>query len=188
MPRTRSRVRGSRDKKSKDPRTQATRCKSLREEAGGRTEELAGTAEPDRAEPDPVVVEGEVRRALEGAIGLARDLIAGAVDPEFTAGRESLGVSEDYDPAGKSPEAELVGQEDLTGTADGTATVAHAELGGDDLDFALLRLGDEVERVRRASVNSQITRYDLALAVAAEIPRLCDLSVDELDGLAVSLG
>jgi len=88
----------------------------------------------------------------------------------------------------ETSETELALHEDLTSPTNGLATMAHTELGGDDQDVALLRFGDEIQRVRRASVNSQLRRRDLSLTVVVERPGGGDLGVNELDCPAVLQG
>ncbi len=178
-------------KGSKAPRVQSAdrRIKGqlLREEAGHRTEAAVRVANEARAELDPAAVEAEAGRPGKVAIGLRRELVAGAVHVQFLPADEPFGVGQNDGTDRETSETELVGHEDLASPTNGLAAMAHAELGGDDQDVALLRFGDEIERVRRASVNPQLRRRDLSLTVVVERPRGGDLGVNELDRLAVHL-
>ena len=165
-------------------RTQDLKDRLLREEAGHRTEVAARAANEVRVEPDLAAVEVEVRRHEKAAIGLRRELVAGTIHVQFLPTDEPFGMSQDDGTDRETSETELVGHEDLTSATDGLAAMAHAELGGDDQDVALLRLGDEIQRVRRASVSPQLRRRDLSLTVVtvvAERPGGRDLDVNELE-------
>ena len=177
--------RNSRDQKPQEFKT--SRIDLLREEAGHRTEVAVRAANEARAEPDPAVAEAEVGRPGEVAIGLRRELVAGTIHVQFLPTDEPFGMSENDGTDCETSETELVGHEDLTSPTDGLAAMAHAELGSDDQDVALLRFGDEIQRVRRASVNPQLRRRDLTLTVVVERPGVGDLGVNELDRLAVLL-
>jgi len=174
-------------KGSKVPRIQDLKGQLLREEAGHRTEEVERAANEARAEPDPAVAEAEAGRPGEAASGLRRELVAGTIHVQFLPTDEPFGMSENDGTDREASETELVGHEDLTSPTDGLATVTHAELGRDDQDVALLRFGDQIERVRRASVNPQLRRRDLTLTVVVERPGVGDLGVNEMDRLAVLL-
>ena len=165
----------------------ASRIDLLREEPGHRTEAVARRdANEARDEPDPAV-EVEAGRPGEAAIGPRRELVAGTIHVQFLPTDEPFGMSENDGTDREASETELVGHEDLTSPTDGLATVTHAELGRDDQDVALLRFGDQIERVRRASVNPQLRRRDLTLTVVVERPGVGDLGVNEMDRLAVLL-
>src|SRR3989338_4889345 len=149
-------IQGSINKESKAPRIQDLKDRLLREEAGHRPEADVRAANEARAEPDPAVVEAEAGRLGKVAIGLRRELVAGTIHVQFLPTDEPFGMSENDGTDCETSETELVGHEDLTSPTDGLAAMTHAELGGDDQDVALLRLGDEIQRVRRASVNPQL--------------------------------
>ena len=132
---------------AKVSRTQVRKLQLLREEARGRAVEAAGVADPVRVELDPAEVGVEDRSAREDAIPNRCELVAGTVHVQLFPTDEPFGMSQDDGADHDASETELVGHEDLTSPTDGTATMAHAELGGDDQDVALLRLDDQIERV-----------------------------------------
>jgi len=177
--------RNSRDQKPQEFKT--SRIDLLREEAGHRPEEVERAANEVRVEPDPAAVEAEVGRPGEAAKGHRRELVARTIHVQFLPTDEPFGMSQNDGTDCETSETELVGHEDLTSPTDGLAAMAHAELGSDDQDVALLRFGDEIQRVRRASVNPQLRRRDLTLTVVVERPGVGDLGVNELDRLAVLL-
>lgn len=178
--------RNSRDQKPQEFKT--SRVDLLREEAGHRTEEAERADNEVRVEPDLAAVEAEAGRLGEDAVGLRRELVAGTIHVQFLPTDEPFGMSENDGTDRETSETELVDHEDLASPTDGLAAMAHAELGRDDQDVALLRFGDQIESVRRASVNPQLRRRDLALTVVVERPGVGDLGVNELDRLAVLLG
>ena len=183
-------VRGLKDQETKIQKSQELKSASfklLREEAGRRAKALVSTADPDRAEPDLAVVEAEVRSEREAAIPAKKELVAGTIHVQFIPTEEPLGMSPNDGTDREASETELVGHEDLMSPTGGLATMAHAELGRDDQDVALLRFGDQIERVRRASVNPQLRRRDLTLTVVVEQPGGGEIGVNELDRQAILL-
>jgi len=164
-----------------------SRIDLLREEAGHRTEVAAREVNEVRDEPDLADAEVEVGRLGKVATGPRSEFVARAVHVQFLPTDEPFGMSENDGTDCETSETELVGHEDLTSPTDGLATVTHAELGRDDQDVAILCFGDQIERVRRASVNPQLRRRDLTLTVVVERPGVGDLGVNELDRLAVLL-
>lgn len=171
------------------PRIQDLKGQLLREEGRSGTAAAARIAEPARAELDLAVEEEEEWGVIEADIGIRIvELVTGAVHVEVIVVGEPFGVRQQHDADGERSETELVGRENLASPTDRLAAMAHAELRGDDQDVALLRFGDEIERVRRASVNPQLRRRDLSLTVVVERPGGRDLGVNELDRLAVLLG
>ena len=97
-------------------------------------------------------------------------------------------MREDHASNEEDAEAELARGEDLTSSADRTARVALAELGGDDPDVARLRLRDLGERVHGTDVLAETAGRELTLAVVREAPSLADHLEDEIHGFAVALG
>jgi len=135
--------RNSRDQKPQEFKT--SRIDLLREEAGHRPEEVERAANEVRVEPDPAAVEAEVGRPGEAAKGHRRELVAGTIHVQFLPTDEPFGMSQNDGTDCETSETELVGHEDLTSPTDGLAAMAHAELGSDDQDVALLRFGDQTD-------------------------------------------
>ena len=180
-----SRVQGSRSQKTQDPKVQGS---TLRNEGGHRAIAAAGTRHAAGAELELVVAEAEERRLREVAIRIRSVLVAGAVGVQLLPADVAFRVDERHAAERERAEAELVRREALACATDGTATVAHAVLDGDDQDVALLHFGDQVERVERASRLLQVTGPRFAFAVVVEVPRLPELLENEVDSAAVLLG
>lgn len=123
------------------PRIQDLKGQLLREEAGHRTEVVVWVANEERVELDLAVVEVEVGRLGKVAIGLRRELVAGAVHVQFLPTDEPFGMGQNDGTDRETSETELVGHEDLARPANRATAMAHAELGGDDQDVSLLGLG-----------------------------------------------
>ena len=140
-----------------------------------------------RAELDLAIVEDEERRAREAAILARRKLVTWAIHVQLLPANKPFGMGQDNRTDRETSQAEFVSRKYLAGPTNGTPAMTHAELGGDDQNVALLRLGNKIQRMRRVSVNSQLRRRDLSLAVVVERPGRCDLGVNELDRLAILL-
>lgn len=161
----------------------------LRNERRRRTVDAVGMAEPVRAELDLAVVEEEVRGVNEAIIGnRIVELVARAIHVQLLPTDKPIGVGQNDGADSERAETELVRVEALACPTDRTTTVTYAELTCHDEDVTGLMLGDQIERVRRTSVNSQTIRRDLSVAPVVELARSGDLLVDEPDTGAVALG
>ena len=180
-------IQESSGKKPKDSRVQGNKGQLLREEARSRAIILAGTADPEGAEPDPPVAEAEVRRVVELTIGSRNELATGAVGVELLPPDLPLGVGQEHDADSESVESELVHDELLARPANRAPAMTESELRGDDQDVALLRFGELTKCPHCVRVNSQAVRRDLAIAVVVEPTGGRDLLVDEPNGAALLL-
>jgi len=142
---------------------------SLREEARRRTTVDIGIAHPARVEPDPAVVEAEVRRVVEKTISVRTELVTNAVDPEIVVMLETFGMRENHAPDFECAESELVGHEDLASPTDAATPVTETELGSDDQDVeALLLVTQRLELFGRTLVLAKILFPDPVFAVVVE--------------------
>lgn len=124
-----------------------------------------------RVEPDQAAVEDEAGRPREGAIGIWRPLVTGAINPEVVVVLEADRVRERHDTDHECAKTDLAGRvfHDYAGTADRTATMADAELCVDDEDVRIaLRLGQLVPELNGTGRLAQMLFVNLSVAVVVE--------------------
>ena len=129
-----------------------------------------GKARPRRAEPQPAVVEAEVRSAIERRIGVLRvmELVASAVDPEIVHGLEAVHVREQHDADGERAKAELGLPHDLACSANRAAAMANAKLSRNNEKAALLLVAELLPHADRLGRLAEIVRAELAFAIVVE--------------------
>ena len=121
-----------------------------------------GTADPARAEHDPVVVELEDRSAVESANDLSREFIASTIDIEIVVVLETFRMGKEHNADCEGTKTELIGVHDFKRPADRTASVKNAELGRNNEDVVIFLLFAELlEYLRRLFGLAEILRPSL---------------------------